>query len=410
MLAAVYTLPAYISSRTEEIAEARVINDQRQEVTGKDLIDSIVPAVAVSLVERLGGKVVLGTGGVTGVKSAVKATAGAAAIEGATEFVQEGIEYLGETYGTKKEISLEEMIDRQLAGLVAGAGMGGTIRGASATVEAVANRTGKNVETSILSMTEQETIDQIVMYAQASKTKGRAQDRFKQFMEMVSGDREIHIDAESVTEAIQKGEQVPDYAAEQLNGLGTDITVTLDQFATDFASNETLMQAIRPHVKLSPDTLTPNELDKFDDPAIKELLARAEKSRDIKTEADKIYEQVKEQLVKTGRQSEATAKYSAVLLPAYITVKSADTGISVKEIYESMGVKIIGPTQAATIEDRQGKLYYQDQPLSEMEVTVEAIEEETGRVVTIQENAEVALKEANDSISDTKRLIKCLRG
>ena len=273
---------------------------------------------------------------------------------------------------------------------------------------AISKRLDRSVGKNVDSMSEQEIIDQIVTYSQASKTKGRAQDRFSRFMEMVSGDQEVYIDAEAINEVIKTGEQVPDYVIEQLNGIGTDVAITPNQFAADFASNETLMQALRPHIKLNPDNLSANELG--EDIIVKELMERAEKSRDIKTESDRIYEQVKEQLVQTGRQSEATARYSATIIPAYVAAKAEQTGISVKEIYKSMGLSIVGPVAEEKIKEKQGKLYYQDQPLSDMEVNIEAIEEETGRIITIKENAEVALKEANDSISDTKRLINCLRG
>ncbi|RPG34573.1 MAG: hypothetical protein CBB72_006775, partial [Muricauda sp. TMED12] len=95
MVAAMFTLPAYIASRTEEIAEERVANDERKDVELADLGKSLVPALGVSLIERLGAKVTFGKGGVSSPLGALKATGGAAAIEGGTEFVQEGIEYLG---------------------------------------------------------------------------------------------------------------------------------------------------------------------------------------------------------------------------------------------------------------------------------------------------------------------------
>jgi len=343
MMAAIFTLPAYISSRTEEIAEDRVKNDERKDVTGQDLATSLIPAVAVSLIERLAGKVTLGVGGVTTGKEAIKATGAAALTEGGTEFIQEGIEYLGETVGTKKDVSVKEMIDRQLAGLVAGSGMGASIRGATSSYEALASRAERNVETVIMSTGEQETIDQIATFAQASTTRGRKEDRYRNFLKGLETDKQVHISSDAVIEAAQNGVELPSYMTEQIDGLGTDITVDMEQFGTDIAPNEDIMTSLRPHMRLSSDSLSPAQLEAQDDFSIKSLLERAEKSKTALTEAETIYEDVKQQLVDSGRQSEATARYSAAIIPAYATVKAEQTGKTVKEIYEMMGLSIVGP-------------------------------------------------------------------
>jgi len=78
------------------------------------------------------------------------------------------------------------------------------------------------------------------------------------------------------------------------------------------------------------------------------LLERAEKNQELKTESETIYEEVKDQIVATGRQSEATARYSAAVIPAFVTVKAEQTGKSPKEIYEMMGLSIVGPAAEVT--------------------------------------------------------------
>jgi GNAT superfamily N-acetyltransferase len=343
MLAAVYTLPAYVSSRTEEIAEERAKNDERKDVTSLDLVTSLVPAVAVSLIERVAGKVVLGKGGVTDLKTALKATGGAAAVEAGTEFIQEGIEYLGETVGTKKDLSLTEMADRQLAGLVAGGGMGGIIRGTTATVEALASRAQRNVETALMSAGEQNTIDTIAAFAQSSLTRGRKEDRFRMFLKGLDTDKQVLISSDPLIEVVNSGVELPPYITNQITGLGTDVAIDMEQFAADIAPNEDLMSTLRPHMKMSDETLTPAQIEKDEDLTIKSLLERAEKNQELKTESETIYEEVKDQIVATGRQSEATARYSAAIIPAYVTVKAEQTGKSPKEIYEMMGLSIVGP-------------------------------------------------------------------
>lgn len=343
MMAAIFTLPAYITSRTEEIAEERVKNDEREDVTGQDLATSLVPAVATSLIERIAGKVTLGVGGVTTAKQALKATGAAALTEGGTEFIQEGIEYLGETLGTKKDVSFEEMIDRQLAGLVAGSGMGASIRGATSSYEALSNRAERNVENVVMSTGEQEIIDQIATFAQSSTTRGRKEDRFRNFLKGLETEKQVHISSDAIIEAARNGVELPTYITEQIDGLGTDVTVDMEQFGADIAPNEDIMGALRPHMRLSSESLSPAQMEAADDFSIKSLLERAEKSKEKLTESQVIYEDVKQQLVDTGRQSEATARYSAAIIPAYATVKAEQTGKTVREIYEMMGLSIVGP-------------------------------------------------------------------
>jgi len=397
MLAAVYTLPAYIGSRTEEIAEARVANDERQDVTTSDLATSLIPAVATALMERIGGKIVLGTGGIKTFKDALKATGGAAVIEGGTEFLQEGIEYLGETVGTKKDISMAEMVDRQLAGLVAGAGMGAGIRGTTSSVEALANRTGRNVKDAIVSMSEQEIIDDIVTYSQSSKTRQRISYRFKNFVQELKAQKQVHISSEGINESILAGIELPAYIMEQMNGLGADIIIDIDQFSTDIAANEELMSIIRPHLKLNSDSLTQNQMEFDEDLTIKALLEKAEKSQELKTEAEEIYETVKDQLVATGRQSETTARYSAAIIPAYATVKAEQTGKTVKEIYEMMGLTTVGPAtvpvedgvvldQVITKSTESGISYHQN--FKDITFKDKKIISTTGEEVTIEQSAQ----------------------
>ncbi|NIB43825.1 hypothetical protein HBA55_29755 [Pseudomaricurvus alkylphenolicus] len=133
MAAALTTLPAYIASRTEEIGEVRAENKGLDEVGARELGEAFIPAVAASLLERIGAKGVTDLAPVSSAKDVLKEAGKAAGREGATEFVQEQIEYAGETVGTNTDFDLEQSLDRGFAGAVAGSGMGATVRGATAT-------------------------------------------------------------------------------------------------------------------------------------------------------------------------------------------------------------------------------------------------------------------------------------
>ena len=342
MVAAMFTLPAYIASRTEEIAEERVANDERKDVELADLGKSLVPALGVSLIERLGAKVTFGKGGVSSPLDALKATGGAAAVEGGTEFVQEGIEYLGETLGTQKEFDTGEMFDRQLAGLVAGSGMGGAIRGTTSTIEALASRTSRRVETNLESLGEQQLIDKIVEYSQSSRLRGRMADRYADFLRGTNSPREVFVTTDGIEAVKQLGVELPQSLTRQDNDLGLDTTMDIATFATEIAGNPELMEVLRPHVRLSSESLSLNEMEQHD-LELEKMVERAEQSKELKAEADRIYDEVKDQIVATGRQSEATARYSARIIPAYVTTKAEALGLTPAEVYERMGLKVTGP-------------------------------------------------------------------
>lgn len=354
MLAAMFTLPAYIASRTEEIAEERVANDERKDVELADISKALVPALGVSLIERLGAKVTFGTGGVRSPLDALKATGAAGVIEGGTEFTQEGVEYLGATLGTAKDVNLSEMFDQQLAGLVAGSGMGAGIRATTSTVEALASRTSRRVETNLESLGEQQLIDNIVEYAQSSKLRGRMADRYADFLRGTNSPREVFITEEGMNAVKESGVELPPSLTKESDGTGVDATLDVATFATEIAGNPELMETLRPHVRMSSESLTLNEMEQHD-LELEKMVQRAEQSKELKAEADRIYDEIKDQIVATGRQSESTARYSARIIPAYVTTKAEALGLTPTEVYERMGLKVTGPAT----EINQGKSFEQ---------------------------------------------------
>ena len=136
MVATLFALPAYVAARTQEIAETREVNktydpttntfidDPDGKVTFTDLVEALPSAVAVALAERVGAKSIFTPKPGDTIK---KRAARGATSEGATEFVQENIEYAGEVLGTPVDYDLKAGLDRGLAGLVAGAGFGGPL-------------------------------------------------------------------------------------------------------------------------------------------------------------------------------------------------------------------------------------------------------------------------------------------
>ncbi|MFS1522779.1 LPD38 domain-containing protein [Microbulbifer sp. 2304DJ12-6] len=152
MAAALTTLPAYVASRTEEIAETRVENTRdKNQVDGTELGKALVPAVASAVLERIGAKGAVNVGGAGSLKESAKRVVGAAKREAGTEFVQEQSDYAGETLDTDKDWSAVESVDRGLAGAVAGGGTGAVVNVGAQTAVATGllPRTPEKIEEEI---------------------------------------------------------------------------------------------------------------------------------------------------------------------------------------------------------------------------------------------------------------------
>ena len=148
MAAAVYTLPQYIASRTQEIAEQREINkgksyrfedgnyiedpngpirvDSDGVVTAGDLAEALPTAVAAAALERFGALSIFKSAPGDTLKSRIFK---GSTREAGTEFLQEGTEYAGEVLGTPVPFEPEVALDRGIAGAVAGGGFGGLLAG-----------------------------------------------------------------------------------------------------------------------------------------------------------------------------------------------------------------------------------------------------------------------------------------
>lgn len=398
MAAAYYVLPAYIASRTEEIAEERVSNDKRESVEFGDLEAAFLPAVAVSLVERLGAKFIFNAARSTTIRQAAKAIGAGAAVEGGTEFIQEGVEFLGETLGTKKAATTEnlelinEMLDRQLAGLVAGGGFGGSIKTVTEVTNLALNKKiAANIEQAVKTQEEQAVIDTLVGYAQTNRTRERAPENFQEFISGIPADNVL-----IAQDVINNIEGLPDFP---MPITGEDIEISMADFLTHIAPNEEILAAVRPHIRLSYETKSQSEMVETD---AQSLINKALAEQDKLTESETIFKEVRNQIVDTGRQSAAAAKFSARIIPSYVASKAEQLGKTVKEVYQMMGLKIIGPKDTVP-----GPRYAQKQSIT-VAPTEERTITETGEKVTVQKNIQKQWDQTYKRRNMGQKLMDCL--
>lgn len=342
------TLPAYIASYDESIAKERSANDARTVTGTGDLISSIVPATAAALLMHYGvGKVLSAAPAAT--IGGIAKTIGIRGLEAGGVAAGLGVaDYLAGRVDTRHGPTVGETVDRALAGFVGAAPIGALAGGARATWDAVGSRVRQQADTVAQSMSEQARIDNIIRLTQQSTTNMRAQDRFREFLRGAGKDNALYVPAPEVARMASEGVQVPDWMARQAVGDG-DVVMPMDRFATEVVSDPQLLDAVRPHVRMSPRSLSADELTAGTDQSLRDIMETAAKAQETNQQVNDIYDQVKDQLVGTGRQSESTARWSAALYPAYITSfieRARQQGIDItpKQAFEQfLGVKVVGP-------------------------------------------------------------------
>jgi hypothetical protein len=143
MAAAVLAFPAYVASRTNEILNERLKNDQKElkDATVSDVAISAGAAVIEGTFERFATKGLLKpTTATTGAGRVGKETA----IQSGTEAIEEGVGYLGGTAGTKKGVDYRELGEQMLEGAIVGGGLGASVQGGKEGYQVYKERAADN--------------------------------------------------------------------------------------------------------------------------------------------------------------------------------------------------------------------------------------------------------------------------
>ena len=130
MVAAVAVAPAYLVSRTNEILNDRLENDNKslEDATATDVAAAAGAAILETFLERTATKHLLPGGGFTGA-TAGKRIGKETAFQSGTEAVEEGIGYLGGAAGTERGIDPYQMAQQMIEGAIVGGGLGAGVQG-----------------------------------------------------------------------------------------------------------------------------------------------------------------------------------------------------------------------------------------------------------------------------------------
>ena len=218
---------------------------------------------------------------------------------------------------------------------------------------------------------EQEHIDGLVSLLQKGKLATRDPKALKRFIDELPADTEFKISSEAFHDF--EGE-IPVFVQEQLDVVGTDVIMTVDQLASEVVNNPELLAAVRPHMRMSDETLTQAEMAAGGMTTVDNLMRDAAENAEIESEADQVTKDVVDQLVATGRLDSNNAKHAAAVIESYVVTKAKELGISVKEVFDKMNLTI----------KPMGKHDFGDAETSR-ELTLE----ETGQKVKVREKTQI---------------------
>ena len=150
MLAVMANLPAYVVARSGELSQARAEADGKEQPETGDILIGTTAAVVSAAAERLGlDRLIKGLkGSREGLTKAelkvldnVNEVVGAALVvgtaEGATEAIQEAVEYVAVQVGTEEGANLADLADSMLAGVAGGGTIGAGVGAAGAAAKQV---------------------------------------------------------------------------------------------------------------------------------------------------------------------------------------------------------------------------------------------------------------------------------
>lgn len=290
-------------------------------------------------------------------------------------------------------------------GLVAGAGTGAGMS-SSTQVISLLNGVERGANVAIKSNSDQKELDQVVSYAQTSKTNGRAKTNFEDFVNTLGEDREVLIPNDIAEQMVD----APEYVTDKLNDLGISISIPLNKFAGEIAVNDEWMALIRPHIKLSSNMMSQEELADGNRGEIQALLKRAQDNQETITESERIYETVKDQIIGTKTQGESTARHAAQLYPARAAAfvekaRNAGHDLSIKEAFEMMGFEV----KAGEIDVEVAEGVILDQPAyQDAPVLFDAARDRFLDVLPEDAVFDDVLDSINEFSSEYKRFIKAL--
>ena len=385
------SLPASALSYSGRLLESRLENRGDSTITPEDLNIAFVGGTVAAALNRYGAEQVLGSIKALGA-TAVRRIARAAVAEAATEAPQEGIEYLTENMGIKP-ITLQALGDRMLAGAVGAGIAGGAMRGGIEVTHSGVSYLAKRNADVAQAKAAGEALGELTQAVQDSQLRERSPEQFSRLVDALAPDTELYLDPLDAGEALQQSEaDIPPDLTERVTDAeahGVPVRVTAAEYATYLSSDPNLAKRVRFG---RPDAMTVEEADavqKEFDARAEAVLADADHADALKAQAVEIHNNIRDQIVATGRFRADVAGAYATLMENFYVATAARLGITPGEMYQRYPVHITpdstvtGPESLAQIPPES----FRTEPRDDGGATIFATDPGTGNEIGKLETA-----------------------
>lgn len=358
MIAALGSVPLYVTARTGEIGQTRAENDQRQDATLGDLMAALPAATASALMERFGAKGILGIDdAVRSLKDVPKAIGVAALKEGLTEGGQELVEGLGETVGTERGLNLGELADRVAAGIVGGAGYGGPVRGVTAGIQVATSAAQEKAAKVEQSQADNQTVSDMMAAAQGSALRARDPQTFQDFVDKATRDtpvENVYISAQDLVDTLAQGapeqlaqnaqvaQAMPSIMAQIEEALPGNslIEIPVSELLA-FTPDAPMAQALMQNLKVDPQGMSMREAEAFMQTQGEELRTEVTRAVDqaaaldeFQASAERVGQNIVQQLNTANRFTADVNEAYGTLMSAFYATQAERLGVTPEQLFE----------------------------------------------------------------------------
>lgn len=270
------------------------------------------------------------------------------------------------------EEKLQIQARRQFVTLVATAVAGGTQAsvavGVGKTVDYVTKREEQKGQQYVK---EQGFIDDVAEISTESNLRKRNATKFKQLIEKNDGDANTQVFVDAAQLRLYLNSKTPDQiaadpalqmlqvrseetavatATSENIDAGVDVAIPIADFATDIAGSDHFGE-LREFMTMNESSPAPFRVEQAREQTqnnLDRLVNEAQQDVENYTEAQTVFEEVRQQLIDSGSYSPQRTAVMAQVVPAWATIYARDNGITVREAYASSGLHVQGPQTEAS--------------------------------------------------------------
>ncbi len=309
----------------------------------------------------------------------------------------------------------ERMAVTGLATIMGGGAQAGIAKGAGVIVNKTVGRVAEEANRIQQSVADADFMDQVIQLAQSHKTRERAPEAYKQFIDQ-NGERTVYIDADLVREVLNQEVQAPAAVQKQLDEGAQVVELTMG----DLLSDTGFAAAVKDGVKLDLDRLSRRELNDNPSDKIRRLVEQATRNLEEQSAIDEAMDALVVQLAGTRRMSTNEAKLSIQPLDSYLRRVASEygkRGATPEEVVEIMALRVMRPEERvaylrekAAQGRRQPRKVLSSPAFGDLEITERVKVRETGEEMEVKTRVQRKWDQEAKRHGVLEQVARCVRG